>query len=91
VERLRNTTANAQTVRQMLELLETTPPHRYMPRLRKYAREQLDAGYPNDQLYSDLRHLYRLVSERGDEELEDAIADVMDFLTGWCAPDARLY
>lgn len=91
MERLRNTTANAQTVEEMRGLLRETPPHRYLPRLRKYAREKLGAGYPNGQLYTDLRYLYRDVSERGDEELEEAIADVMDFLTGWCAPDARLY
>jgi hypothetical protein len=91
MERLRDTTANAQTVEQMFELLVATPPHRYMPRLRKYAREKLDEGYSNDQLYTDLRHLYRSMSGRGDEELDDAIADVMDFLTGVCGPDARLY
>jgi hypothetical protein len=89
--RLRNTTADAQTVEEMLALLRETPPHRYLPRLRKYAREKLDAGYSNEQLYTDLRYLYRDVSERGNEELEEAITDVMDFLTGWCAPDARLY
>ncbi len=91
MEQLKNTTANATTVGQMAELLENTPPGRYVPRLRKYAREKLDVGYSNAQLYTDLRHLYRDVSPRDDEELEDAIADVMDFLTGWCGPDARLY
>ena len=91
MERLRDTTANAQTVEQMLDLLRATPPHRYMPRLRKYARDKMDEGYSNAQLYTDLRHLYRSVSQRGDEDLEEAIADVMDFLTGVCGPDARLY
>lgn len=91
MERLRDTTANAQTVEQMFDLLADTPSHRYMPRLRKYAREKLDKGYSNAQLYTDLRHLYRSVSGRGNDELEEAIADVMDFLTGVCGPDARLY
>jgi len=75
----------------MLELLAATEPHRYLPRLRKYAREKLDEGYSNEQLYADLRYLYRDVSRHGDEELEEAVAAVMDLLTGWCAPDARLY
>jgi hypothetical protein len=91
MERLRDTTSNAQTVEQMLYLLQETPPHRYMTRLRKYAREKLDTGYDNAQLYTDLRHLYRRVSGRGNEDLEEAITDVMDFLTGVCGPDARLY
>lgn len=91
MERLRDTTANAQTVEQMLDMLMDTPPARYMPRLRKYARVKLDEGYSNEQLYTDLRHLHREVSSRDDEELEEAIGDVMDFLTGVCAPEARLY
>ncbi len=91
MESLRETTANVQTVEEMLEILSDTPSRRYMPKLRKYARGKLDAGYSNAQLYSDLRYLYHSVSERGDEDMEDAIADVMDFLTGWCGPAARLY
>ncbi len=89
--RLKNTPASEETAQQMFDLLMATPPERYLPRLRKYAREKLDAGYDNAQLYSDLRYLYLDVSERGNEELEEAILDVMDFLTGWCAPDARLW
>jgi len=91
VERLRNIPANTETVEEMFALLMEMPPERYLPRLRKYAREKLDAGYDNVQLYNDLRYLYRAVSERGNEELEESILDVMDFLTGWCAPDARLW
>jgi len=91
VERLRDTTARSETVTEMFRLLKATPPQRYMPRLRKYAREKLDEGYDNAQLYADLRYLYRQVSEHENEELEEAILDVMDFLTGWCAPEARLY
>ncbi len=91
MEQLRDTTANAMTVAQMSELLVDTPPRRYMPKLRKYAREKLDEGYSNAQLYTDLRYLYRDVKKQDDEELEEAIADVMDLLTGWCAPGARLY
>ncbi len=91
MERLRDTPASPRTVQQMSDMLMATPPERYLPRLRKYAREMLDAGYDNAQLYNDLRHLYWNVSGRGNEELEEAILDVMDFLTGWCAPGARLY
>jgi hypothetical protein len=91
MERLRDTTANAQTVEQMRSLLEGAPPYRYMPMLRKYAREKIDGGYSNEQLYTDLRHLYHDVSGHGNEDMEEAIADVMDFLTGVCGPDARLY
>ncbi len=91
MERLRDTPASTETVQQIFDLLMATTPERYLPRLRKYTREKLDEGYDNAQLYNDLRYLYRDVSGRGNEELEEAILDVMDFLTGWCAPDARLW
>jgi len=89
--RLRDITANEQQVEQMLGLLKATPAHRYMPRLRKYAREKLDEDYPNDQLYTDLMRLRSEVRSYDNEELEEAIGDVMDFLTGVCAPEALLY
>ena len=89
--RTKNMPANNQTVRQVLDLALATPARRLTPKLRQFARERLDAGYPNDQLYTDFMSAYEVVSERDDEEREDALLDVMDFLTGWCAPDARLY
>jgi hypothetical protein len=89
--RTKNMPANKQTVKRVLDLALATPSRRLAPKLRQFARERLDAGYPNDQLYTDFMSAYEVVSERDDEEREDALLDVMDFLTGWCAPDARLY
>ena len=89
--RTKNIPANKQTVKRVLDLALATPARRLAPKLRQFARERLDAGYPNDQLYTDFMSAYEVVSERDDEEREDALLDVMDFLTWWCAPDARLY
>jgi hypothetical protein len=89
--RTKDMPANKQTVKRILDLALATPARRLAPELRQFARERLDAGYPNDQLYTDFMSAYEVVSERDDEEREDALLDVMDFLTGWCAPDARLY
>lgn len=82
---------NPAMVEELLDLVRTAPANRLLPRLRKFVRDQLDAGYPNDQLYADLMGVYDRMSEREDEERGDAVLDVMDFLTGWCAPEARLY
>lgn len=83
---------NGVVVKELLDLALNTPVPRLMPKLRKYARERLDSDYPNDQLYVDFMAASDQISELGvEEEREDAILDVMDFLTGWCAPDARLY
>jgi hypothetical protein len=83
---------NRVVVEELLGLALDTPTARLMPKLRKYARERLDSGYPNDQLYADFMAASDQISERDvEEEREDAILDTMDFLTGWCAPEARLY
>ena len=82
---------NPAMVEELLDLVRTAPANQHLPRLRKFVRDQLDAGYPNDQLYADLMSVYDRMSEREDEERGDAVLDVMDFLTGWGAPEARLY
>jgi hypothetical protein len=91
MERTKNLPANMHTVEQLLELAAATPAARLTSKLRQFARERLDARYPSDQLYADFMSAYEAISEHDDEEREDAFLDVMDFLTGWCAPDARLY
>ena len=91
MERTRNLPPDVGVVKQMLDLARTTPAEKLTPKLRQYARERLDAHYPSDQLYADFMRAYEAMSEHDDEEREDAFLDVMDFLTGWCAPDARLY
>ncbi len=91
MERTKNLPANRRTVTQLLDLAAATPAAGLTPKLRRYARKRLDADYPSDQLYADFMGAYEAVSELGDEEREDAFLDVMDFLTGWCAPDARIY
>jgi len=91
MERTRNLLADKATVAQMLNLALATPADRLTPKLRQYARECLNAGSPSEQLYVDFMGAYEEISERDDEEREDAFLDVMDFLTGWCAPGARLY
>jgi len=91
MERTKNLSANGETVKELLNLALATPADALTPKLRRYAREHLDRGYPNDQLYADFLRAYDGVSELDDEMREDALLDVMDFLTGWCAPGARLY
>lgn len=91
MEHVKTVPANTETVKELLSLALRTPADSLAPRLREYGRERLDAHYPSEQLYADLIRTYETVSALGLEEREDAVLDVMDFLTGWCAPDARLY
>jgi len=83
--------ANGSVVKELLDLASQTASTRLTPKLRQFARARLDERYPSDQLYADFMRAYEEISEHDDEEEEDAFLDVMDFLTGWCAPEARLY
>lgn len=72
------------------ELARTHGPGELMDALYDLSRELLDSGYPREALLDDLKHLIFGLREIGDEEREDDVLEVLDVLTGWCAPGARL-
>ncbi len=55
-------------------------------RLRVVVRRLLDEGTPGAALLEDLSQIRGLVSTDDEEK----VLDVMDLLTGWCAPEFRL-
>ena len=55
-------------------------------RLRVVVKRLLDEGAAGTILLEDLGQIRGLVSA----EDEDKVLDVMDLLTGWCAPEFRL-
>ena len=54
--------------------------------LRDLVKRLLDGGVSGEVLLEDLSQIRALVSEH----VEDLVLDVMDLLTGWCAPQFRL-
>jgi hypothetical protein len=54
--------------------------------LGDYLQELLDEGISSEDLYEDLTEIHTLLPE--DEQ--EVMLDMMDALTGWCAPSARL-
>jgi hypothetical protein len=58
--------------------------------LYRRARELLEQGAPRESLINVYRQLYVLLGERGREEDQDAVADVLDSLEGYSSPTARL-
>lgn len=59
--------------------------------LRALARHRLAAGDPREQVIEELTRLVLdLREEQRPEEAEDPILDVLDMLTGWCAPGSAL-
>jgi hypothetical protein len=54
--------------------------------LRAVAKQDLDAGVPRDQIIEALEAIRPSLSD----EDEDVVLEVLDFVTGWCSPSARL-
>ncbi len=87
-----NLRANKETVAEVLAMARQSSADDLAPMLRNYAQAMVGSDYPAAQLYADMMNAYTQMSDRGASEAqEDAVLDVMDYLTGWCAPDARIY
>jgi hypothetical protein len=54
--------------------------------LRYAAEHELQAGVPREQVVAKLEALRPGLSESD----EDVVLEVLDFVTGWCSPRARL-
>jgi len=74
----------------LFELGDSTPPSRLMLPLWGLAKGALSAGYSRDELIDDFEALRARFEERGEEEGEDAVLEVMDFLHGWGSPHMKL-
>ena len=72
------------------ELVTSTPPARLMFPLRDVARDALAQGYEKDALIEDFESVRARLDDQGDEEREDAVMEVMDFLYGWCSTHMKL-
>ncbi len=70
------------------EALHSTDP---FGQLREVVRGLLAEGHEYDALYAELQHyVVEELRAAGREDDEDVVLDVMDYLTGWCGPDAEL-
>ncbi len=74
----------------LFELGNNTPPSRLMFPLWGLAKGALLAGYSKEELIDDFEELRADFADRGEEEREDAVLEVMDFLYGWCSPHMKL-
>jgi hypothetical protein len=75
---------------QLFELANNTPPASLVLPLWRLAGGVLDAGYPREQLIEDFDNLRAHFEQQGEEEREDAVLEVMDFLYRWCSPHMKL-
>jgi secreted trypsin-like serine protease len=54
--------------------------------LYAYVKGLLEQGYERDSILADLEALFVSLQEQGRETEQEAVADVLDCLTNWCAP-----
>ena len=72
------------------ELANNTPPSRLMFPLRDLAHEALISDYSKEQVIEAFEEVRAQMERQGEEEREDAVLEVMDFLYGWCSPHMKL-
>lgn len=70
-------------------LAETVPGDR-VRRLREYAVDQMERGYPREALLEDFEEVRSSLEDQDRDPEEDDVVTVMDALTGYCSPAARL-
>ena len=58
--------------------------------LRETAREAIERGESHAEVLRTFDVLRHQLADQGDEEKEDAVLEVMDFIVGWCGPQMRL-
>lgn len=73
------------------ELALEARPGEFLPRVHNLAfRLVRGGGYSREELIAIFERYRTVLSDRGQEDLEDDLLDVMDQLDGWCAEHARI-
>lgn len=75
---------------QIYEIIGSGTPGELVRPLRAFAREELDGGYPREALIKNFEHVRADLEDRDDEARENDVLTVMDALSGYCPPAARL-
>jgi hypothetical protein len=58
--------------------------------LREELQRLLAKGFDRNVIMQELERLRSHFREAQQEDMEDLVLDLMDFLTGWCSPDMKL-
>jgi len=78
------------TVEQLVREADTYSGEDLGRRIFGEVRDALRAGEDRDRLIAVVTALYDRLGEAGRDDDQDAIAEVLDSLTGFCSPSARL-
>jgi hypothetical protein len=73
------------------ELAQESRPGTFLPQVRELAFRLVQGGrYSREELIAIFERYRTVLRDRGQEDLEDDLLDVMDLLDGWCAEHARI-
>jgi len=68
----------------LTEALQQSHP---IEKLEQIVKDLLDKGYSKDSILAEFESFRETTT---DEDYEEIVLDVMDFLTGWCSPHKRI-
>jgi predicted esterase len=72
------------------ELALKSRPGTFLPQVCNLAFRLVQGGYAREELIAIFERYRTVLRDRGQEDLEDDLLDVMDQLDGWCAEHARI-
>ncbi|WP_069471192.1 hypothetical protein [Candidatus Marithrix sp. Canyon 246] len=57
-------------------------------KLEQIVKDLLNKGYSKENILAEFEYFRKTTTN--DEDYEDVVLDVMDFITGWCSPHKRI-
>jgi hemerythrin superfamily protein len=83
-------TRHSDLEKQLDELSESAQPGDFFLQVREFTRDLVERGHNRDDLLEIFEHYRSVLQDKGLEEQEDALLDVMDQLAGWAPSHARI-
>jgi hypothetical protein len=84
------TTRHDDVEMQLEELALESRPGTFLPQVRNLAVGLVKRGHPREELIAIFERYRTVLRDRGQEDLEDDLLDIMDQLDGWCAEHVRI-
>ena len=83
-------TRHADVEMQLDSLSRDARPGTFLLKVRQLSRSLMVRGYSRKELLEIFEHYRTVLRKRGQEDLEDALLDVMDQIEGWSSPHVKI-
>ncbi|KHD05330.1 hypothetical protein PN36_34380 [Candidatus Thiomargarita nelsonii] len=71
----------------LTEALQKSSP---IEKLEQIVKDLLGKGYSKESILAEFERFRATLGTTTDEDYEDVVLEVMDFITGWCSPHKRI-